>query len=84
MPLYEYRCQANGRLIEVRHAMADRLATWGELCARAGIACGATDPGSPVEKLISAGFIGTGSADPACEAAGCGAGGCGAPHCGAG
>jgi len=33
VPTYEYRCQSNGRLVEVRHDMAERLATcgdWGE------------------------------------------------------
>jgi predicted nucleic acid-binding Zn ribbon protein len=35
VPTYEYRCDANGRLVEVRHNMAERLATWGEQRARA-------------------------------------------------
>jgi hypothetical protein len=34
---YEYRCEANGRLVEVRHEMAEELATWGELWERAGM-----------------------------------------------
>lgn len=81
MPTYEYRCEANGRLLEVRHKMAERLATWGELCERAGIAPGKTPPAAPVEKLISAGFInagsGTGSSAAACAAPECGNGFCG-------
>lgn len=81
MPLYEYRCPANGRVVEVRHKMAETLTTWGELCERAGLPPGDGDPHSPIEKLISAGFIGSAS-ETACEAPGCGAGGCGAGLCG--
>ncbi len=89
MPTYEYRCKANGRLVEVSHKMAEKLHTWGELCERAGIAVGRTPPKAPVEKLISAGFIGTGSSEPACasgacEAPACGAGACGGGYCGSG
>ncbi|MGH8290817.1 MAG: hypothetical protein ACREV7_17690 [Steroidobacteraceae bacterium] len=40
MPTYEYRCEANGRVLEVRHNMAERLSSWGELCERAGVAPG--------------------------------------------
>ncbi len=83
MPTYEYRCEANGHLVEVRHGMNERLDTWGELCARAGISPGPTDPAAPVVKLISAGFIGSGSSEPAAMA-GCGGGGCGAPACAGG
>ncbi|MBW4051460.1 MAG: zinc ribbon domain-containing protein [Proteobacteria bacterium] len=86
MPMYEYRCEANGRLVEVRHNMAERLSSWGELCERAGIAPGKTDPRSCVEKLISAGFIhaGTSTSEPACAAPGCGSGFCGSGACGIG
>ncbi len=82
MPLYEYRCPSNGRVIEVRHKMAETLGTWGELCDRAGIAVGDCDPRSPIEKLISAGFIGGASESAACEAPGCAGGGCGSGLCG--
>ena len=89
MPTYEYRCPANGCLVEVRHGMAERLLSWGELCERAGITPGVTDPASPVEKLISAAFLATSSsAEPCagggCEAGGCEAGGCGSGFCGTG
>ena len=83
MPIYEYRCEANGHLVEVRHGMNERLTTWGELCARAGISRGATAPGAAVVKLISAGFIGAGSSEPAVMSD-CGSGGCGAPACAGG
>jgi hypothetical protein len=83
VPTYEYRCEANGRLVEVRHNMAERLSTWGELCERAGIRPGKTDPAEPVEKLISAGFINAGAStsEPACAAPGCGNGFCGSGAC---
>jgi predicted nucleic acid-binding Zn ribbon protein len=86
MPTYEYRCAANGRLVEVRHRMSERLSTWGELCERAGVAPGKTAPDAPVEKLISAGFISTGAspAAPACDAPMCGTGACASGMCGAG
>ncbi len=87
MPTYEDRCAANGRLVEVRHKMSEKLSTWGELCERAGVAPGKTDPGAAVEKLISAGYISMGSsqsASPACEAPMCGTGACGSGLCGAG
>ena len=88
MPTYEYRCEANGRLVEVRHKMAERLSSWGELCERAGITPGKTDPAAPVEKLISAGFINagtsTGASEAACAAPACGNGFCGTGACGIG
>ena len=37
MPTYDYRCEANGRVVEVRHRMSERLTTWGELCKLAGL-----------------------------------------------
>ncbi len=87
MPTYEYGCKANGRQVEVRHPMAERLQTWGELCERAGIAPGKTDPSTPVEKLISAGFIHAGkssASEPVCAAPECGSGFCGSGACGFG
>jgi hypothetical protein len=86
VPTYEYHCQANGRLIEVRHNMAELLSSWGELCRRAGISPGATDPAAPVEKLISAGYVhaGPGTSEPAGAAPGCGNGFCGTGGCGIG
>lgn len=83
MPIYEYRCPANGRLVEVRHGMAERLSSWGELCERAEIPADGTDAAAPVEKLISAGFIAGPPAATGCEAPACGSGGCGSGMCGA-
>jgi len=45
----------------VQHKMAEELQTWGELCDRAGIARGRTNPKAAVEKLMSAGFVSTGA-----------------------
>lgn len=50
MPTYDYRCPANGRVLEVFHGMSERVASWGELCALAGIEPGETDPQAPVER----------------------------------
>lgn len=63
MPRYEYRCEANGEVVEVSHAMSERLTTWGEVCERAERPTGATPADAPVEKAISVGVIGSGKAD---------------------
>jgi len=81
VPNYEYRCNANGSVVEVQHKMAERISTWGELCDRAGIPRGKTSAKARDEKLMSAGFVGTSSrqspASAPCEAPMCGTGGCG-------
>ena len=72
MPYYEYHCIANGRTLEVRHGMNERVTTWGELAEMAGAPPGTTPAGTPVERLMSvtapvpgssgsAGFQGCGS-----------------------
>lgn len=53
MPIYEYRCPANGRSIEVTHGMSETLGTWGELCARGEVDPGTTPADSPVEWVVS-------------------------------
>jgi hypothetical protein len=85
MPTYEYMCESNGRVIEVSHKMAEKLSTWGEVCQRAEINPGKTDPKTPVTKLMSAGFVNTGGStgsEAACEMPACGAGLCGGGMCG--
>ena len=83
MPSYDYRCDANDRVVEVSHHMNERLATWGELCEAAGIEPGETDPEAPVERLITGGQIvrsaslGDASA-PSCSSGPC----CGGGMCG--
>ena len=74
MPYYEYSCAANGRTVEVRHRMDERLTTWGELARRAGTDPGETPGDAAVERLISAPvpLTASGGADPVPQ--GCGAG----------
>ncbi|HET20056.1 MAG TPA: zinc ribbon domain-containing protein [Chromatiales bacterium] len=83
MPSNDDRCPANDRVLEVRHGMNEALATWGELCDRAGIDPDDTPPGSPVECLISGGAV-VGSAalknpslPPCMSGGGCAGGSCG-------
>ncbi len=64
MPTYEYRCEANGRTLEVEHAMREHVGAWGELCERAGVCPGATPADTPVEKLVSLPTIGGAKGDP--------------------
>jgi predicted nucleic acid-binding Zn ribbon protein len=61
MPYYEYRCASNGRTVEVRHGMHERLSTWGELAERAGADLGSTAADAEVERLMSAPVPLTGS-----------------------
>lgn len=60
MPYYEYRCPANGRTVEVRHAMSGRLETWGEVAEAAGLELGDTAADAPVERLMSVASVATG------------------------
>ncbi len=83
MPSYDYCCEVTGEVIEVRHRMSEQVATWGELCALAGIETGATPPDAPVRKLITGGQVVRSSslgdaAAPACSSGPC----CGGGMCG--
>lgn len=53
MPRYDYYCEANGRTVEVRHSIADRLQTWGEVCERLDIETGDTAGDAPVKRVIT-------------------------------
>ena len=81
MPTYDYRCPANGQVVEVRHSMHDAIHNWGELCAAAGIELNGTAADSPVEKLLSASSVvksNTLGSEPPCKTGPCcGGGGCG-------
>lgn len=57
MPTYDYCCEENSRVVEVEHGMTESLETWGELCARAGIAPGETAPEAPVTRKIAGGIL---------------------------
>jgi hypothetical protein len=76
MPTYDYRCDANGQVVEVTHRMSETLSNWGELCARASVEPGDTPADSPVRRLatggnlISSNNLGSGTA-PACSTGAC-------------
>jgi hypothetical protein len=80
MPTYDYRCDANDRVVEVSHRMSENLTSWGEICARTGLALGDTPADAPVHRLatggnlISSTNLGSGSA-PACSTGACCPGG---------
>lgn len=65
MPRYDYICPANDCVIEVSHPMSHTVRCWGELCELADMACGETDPKSPVERLVSHATVLTGTRDHA-------------------
>ncbi len=84
MPTYDYHCPSNGRTIEVEHKMAETIATWGELCRRAGLPLAGTAASARVERLITGGgVIRAGSLGSKFERP-CDSGPCGAPSCGGG
>lgn len=84
MPSYDYRCPANGQVVEVKHAMSELMSTWGEVCEKAGMDLNGTPADSPVEKLITGGGIvksnSMGSQPPCVSGPCCGGGGCGHNH----
>ncbi|GGC05526.1 hypothetical protein GCM10011352_34630 [Marinobacterium zhoushanense] len=57
MPTYDYLCPSNGRVLEVRHSMSERLTTWAELCKLAEIDPGDTAAEAPIERLANGGQI---------------------------
>jgi hypothetical protein len=78
MPTYDYRCEKNGRVVEVMHRMSEQLTTWGEVCDRAHIALDDTPADTPVVRLATGGNViasqrlGSGMAPaPACGTGGC-------------
>ena len=73
MPYYEYHCASNGRTLEVRHSMSERLETWSQVAEVAGFDVGETPADAPVERLLSTPVPITGSgSDGGFE--GCGSG----------
>jgi hypothetical protein len=83
MPTYDYRCEFNRQIVEVKHRMNERASTWGELCALAGIPPGDIPLDSTVEKLITggqvvrSGSLGESTTPPCASGPGCGGGICG-------
>jgi hypothetical protein len=82
VPSYDYLCDANGRVVEVRHGINEKLATWGEVCGKAGIDLGDTAAEAAVKRLITGGSVVSSSTLSNPEAPACGAGGCGGGMCG--
>jgi hypothetical protein len=67
-------------MVEVSHRMSDRLATWGELCDKAGIEAGDTPREAPVTRMATGGNPITatgfgGDFAPACSTGSCCPGG---------
>ncbi|MDH5693262.1 MAG: zinc ribbon domain-containing protein [Gammaproteobacteria bacterium] len=82
MPTYDYQCEQNGEIVEVRHAMNDTISTWGELCEKKGIPPGTTPLDSPVKKLATGGQVVKSSSlkenlPPCATGGGCSGGACG-------
>jgi predicted nucleic acid-binding Zn ribbon protein len=73
MPYYEYHCASNGRTLEVRHSMSERLTTWGQVARAAGLDADETPADAPVERLMSTPVPLTGSGSEA-GFQGCGSG----------
>ena len=82
MPSYDYLCSTNGRVVEVRHGMSEKLENWGEVCDKAGIELGETAADAPVQRLITGGSVVSSSALSNPEAPACGSGGCSGGMCG--
>lgn len=83
MPTYDYRCETNGKTLEVKHSMRETVATWGELCAKLGIDTGETPAEAPVQRLATGGNVVKSGALANPQPAPCGKmGGCGGGMCG--
>lgn len=82
MPTYDYRCEANGQLYEVKHPMSVTVRTWGELRALAGLCDASIPDDAPVAKVLNTGGVVRSSALKNPEPpAGCMGGGCGSGRC---
>ncbi|HBC57025.1 MAG TPA: regulator [Gammaproteobacteria bacterium] len=75
MPTYDYRCEADQQIYEVKHAMSLLLSTWGELCELVGMDPGTIAADTKVTKLISGGGVVKSSSLKNPEAPPCGSGG---------
>jgi hypothetical protein len=76
MPTYDYRCDTNGRIVEVNHRMSESLRTWGELCERNQMDLGDTPADAPVQRMATGGNLVTRLGSGSAPAPACGAGGC--------
>ncbi len=64
MPTYDYTCEANGRTVEVMHAMSVTLKTWGQVCEEAELDLGDTPPDAPVSKGLGLGVVAPSNTGP--------------------
>ncbi len=55
MPIYDYRCEANGQIVEAIHSISETIKTWGELCKKAGLESGSTPVDAKVVRHITGG-----------------------------
>ncbi|MDO6564816.1 zinc ribbon domain-containing protein [Amphritea sp. 1_MG-2023] len=53
MPIYDYRCEATGKVFEVRHPMTLKLSTWADLCDIGGFSEGTTPMNTAVTQLAN-------------------------------
>ena len=77
MPTYEYYCESNRQSVEVMHSMSETLATWGEVCACAGIDPTPTPEDAVVQKKLSAISLLKKKVSALVGGGGCCGGGCG-------
>ncbi len=84
MPTYDYLCPANGRVVEVSHKMSEQVATWAELCRRAGLPLDGTPGKTQVERLITGGNVVHSGSLGSRQERPCDSGPCGTPVCGSG
>lgn len=59
MLTYEYHCARNQKTVPVQHGMREKLSSWGEVRAKAGLEPDGTPDDAPVERLISGGLLGS-------------------------
>lgn len=76
MPSYDYLCEQNGQIVEVKHRMQEIVTNWGELCQRLGRDPGDTPLETPVRKLATGGQVvrssSLGESAPQCGPGACG------------
>lgn len=83
MPTYDYRCEADQKVYEVKHSISQQLHTWGELCELTGLVLGEVAPETKVTRLIRGGGVVKSSslknpdAPPCMSGSGCSGGRCG-------
>ena len=83
MPTYDYRCEANGNVYEVRHPMSSVVSTWAELCELGDFDPNEAPGDTRVTKLLTtAGIVKSSAlknpeAPPCMTGGGCSSGGCG-------